>query len=358
MSNREQVPQANSGELPPSVCAEAAAWVARLHGSERSPTLEAGFRRWLETHSSHREAFDMATEAWELGGSIPGGALPRVARHSGAAASTGMLHAPNRSRSARSSGTGFLTAAAAIGAVAIGLIWHQVRESAVATDIGEQRTLLLEDGTRVALNTDTRLVVNYDEKLRRVRLENGEALFEVTRDVARPFIVTAGDRKIEALGTSFVVRRDEARIAVTLVEGKGAVAPVEASSASDPIDARRLTLSPGQRLTIAYNAPLKVDQPVLATVTAWRRGEVVLDDVSLADAVDEMNRYSHVKLAVESQEASKIRISGIFRAGDSTRFAQAVAATHELDMIEQPGRIVLSGTPGSLTRSIAEPMTR
>jgi transmembrane sensor len=141
--------------------------------------------------------------------------------------------------------------------------------------------------------------------------------------------VTAGDRTVRALGTSFVVRRDDARVAVTLVEGKVAVA--------DEV------LSPGTRVVYEGAAPVRRDQPNLERLTAWQRGVVMLEETPLADAIAEMNRYSTVKLDVEQPQVSAYEVSGIFRAGDSMRFARAVARTYGLVVTERPDRIVLSG---------------
>ena len=75
----------------------------------------------------------------------------------------------------------------------------------ITTAVGEQREMQLPDGSMIALNTDSQLEVTYGENYRDVRLLKGEALFEVTRDPARPFIVDAGIRRVEAVGTAFVV---------------------------------------------------------------------------------------------------------------------------------------------------------
>jgi len=168
------------------------------------------------------------------------------------------------------------------------------------TAIGEQRLVRLSDGTRVSLNSDSQVVVDYDTVQRRVRLKRGEAFFEVAKDMERPFIVSAGAREVTALGTAFVVRYEEGRTAVTLVEGKVAVtsagiAPLggdqtfrsasqSASGAAKPKGwARRtagaaevFTLAPGQRLTLGARSPPRMDEPRIDAVTAWRRGEVVL----------------------------------------------------------------------------------
>ena len=112
-----------------------------------------------------------------------------------------------------------MMAAAALVALVVGgvLYW---RSLGITTELGEQRNLTLSDGTRVALNTATKIRVRYDNAARRVELERGEALFEVAKVPARPFVVIAGGRRVTAVGTSFVVRRDNEEVAVTLLEGK------------------------------------------------------------------------------------------------------------------------------------------
>lgn len=338
-----------SGELSPSVRAEAAAWVARLHSSGRTRALEIGLRNWLQADPAHARAFEVATEAWEIGGSIPSGALPRISHQATRSASMGArIFSPPR-----------LAFVAALCTVLVGtLLYQQLYKPAVSTDIGEQRMLTLEDGTRIFLNTNTRLMVRQDETSRRVQLESGEALFDVAKNPQRPFIVTAGNREVVALGTAFVVKRGPQQLTVTLMEGKVAVSPVPVDpKVSIPSYASLLTevdpaasvdavvLTPGQRLTFgADNAP-KLDRPSLDDVTAWRRGEVILDKTRLQDAVEELNRYSVVKLVIDDAATADIPVSGVFRAGDSARFAQAVAETYQLQIAQHDRRIVLSASP-------------
>ncbi len=114
-------------------------------------------------------------------------------------------------------------------------IYGFLNRSIVRTSVGEQRVMTLEDGTRVVLNTATRISVQYDRSARRVRLESGEALFEVAKRPEWPFVVTVGERQVTALGTSFVVRRDAELAAVTLVEGKVVITPVTPINTSVPI---------------------------------------------------------------------------------------------------------------------------
>jgi len=86
----------------------------------------------------------------------------------------------------------------------------------------------------------------------------------------------------------------------------------------------------------------KIDTPELNRVTAWQRGQIILDHTSLPDAIAEMNRYSETQIALASQREAPILVTGIFRAGDSEYFAQALAETHGLTMSKSGNRIVLA----------------
>lgn len=318
--------------IPPENLAEAGVWIARLHGADRGPELEAGFRQWLQASPMHARAFEAATDVWQEAGNlrrlIPLAPAPRSFQRRLCVA---------------------LAAAAFAVVIVVGALFL-LQSRSVGTGVGEQRTLNLEDGTHIFLNTDTRVVVRYDAKSRSVELQRGEALFNVAQHTDRPFVVTAGDRQVTALGTSFVVRRDIQHFAVTLVEGRVTVAPVAAgaaTAAADP-DGRspdRLTLAVGERASFVAGQPVRMDRPELDKTLAWRRGQVVLDDMPLAAAVTEMNRYSAMRLAVERPEAARLPVNGLFQAGDSASFANAVALTYGLEVVDQGGAIVLSGIP-------------
>ena len=89
---------------------------------------------------------------------------------------------------------------------------YVLRDNTFATGPAEQRTVELSDGTQVSLNANSRVVVQYDDRVRKVTLTSGEALFNVTKHQPRPFVVVIGDRKVIAMGTSFVVRREESAV--------------------------------------------------------------------------------------------------------------------------------------------------
>jgi transmembrane sensor len=185
--------------------------------------------------------------------------------------------------------------------------------------------------------------VSFSRAERRVKLERGEAYFEVARNTGRPFVVLAGKHQVTALGTAFVVRYEADRTAVTLVEGKVAVATRAAREQAPKPQQRSQPqmLSPGQRLTFRNGGTPKLDEPRIDAVTAWRRGEVMLDETVLADAVAEMNRYDERMLVIDDPGVAALKISGIYHAGDSSGFAHTIAELYDLQVIQQQGRIHL-----------------
>ena len=298
--------------------AEAAAWIVRLHGPHRCAELEAAFRAWLQAHPENGKQFERVTEVWDAGSSVPVPGVPRMTR---------WKEEPRRRQ---------WSLAAALLLLLCGLAgwitWRAWVGPSYTTGIGEQRVVRLDDGTRLSLNTGTRVVITYSDSERRVELVRGEAFFEVAHNAARPFIVTAGDRQVVAIGTTFVVRYEAARTAVTLLEGSVTVSP-----ATD----KGLTLAPGERVTFAAGGSRRLDEPKIEAVTAWRRGEVMLDRTQLEDAVAELNRYDKNTLIIDDPQIATLSISGIYHAGDSSGFAHTIAKLYDLEIIEQSNRIHL-----------------
>jgi transmembrane sensor len=334
-------------ELIPAEClAEAGVWITRLHSGERDETAIAGVKKWLESDPMNAKALELCTEVWE-----ESAGLKRV--------TTFLSPAPARRRLVRFT---VVATAVVLGVAVLGSAFL-LRHPEVSTGVGEQRLLNLSDGSRVYLNTATRIRVDYDSRTRLVELESGEALFDVANRSNWPFVVRAGDRRIKALGTSFVVRRDAKLTTVTLVEGKVAVtgdvrpeAPgTEAAEARNGSGSGTdFTLTPGQRLTLSAGRA-QLDVAPLDKAIAWRKGQVVLDDTPLTSAVAEMNRYSQVKLVIERAEAGTLTVNGLFQAGDSASFARAVAQTYGLVVVERNDRIILAGAPTRATQQGSSP---
>ena len=328
------------------MAAEAAVWIARLHGPERSKLMERECLAWQALSPAHRLAFERCTDLWM---DVAGVDRAAVVRASDAAVPEDLLG--RRLRLGPRTLVASLTAVVVLAAALLAQPWLQ--GDTYDTGIGEQRLVVLQDGTRMSLNTSTRVKVELGQTQRRVSVEGGEAFFEVAKDAGRPFVVRAAGAEVTATGTAFVVRVapgvDAGRktLAVTLVEGRvvvrGADDSVTAQHAGPP-----LQMSPGERLRVPGSArsgaggAARVDRPRMDQVLAWKRGEAIFDNTALLDALAEMNRYSAVPVVVADPQAlGGLRVSGLFKTGDNAGFAHALAALHGLAVREGPGQLEL-----------------
>jgi len=187
----------------------------------------------------------------------------------------------------------------------------------------------LADRSVVTLNTDTKIKVRFTEELREISLLQGEALFDVAKNKKRPFIVSAGDTQIRAVGTSFTVSMLPEKPVEVLVKegvvelrraGDTAAIPVRASAniqATAPIDAPIVTVA--------------LPEEKLVRNLAWQGGQIALDNQSLEDAASEFARYSKVRIVVDPVVSEKT-ITGLFAANDPVGFAKAAAGVLKLQV--------------------------
>lgn len=213
--------------------------------------------------------------------------------------------------------------------------------SGLATAIGERSTFRLDDGSTIVLNTNTRLKLDFSAQERRVTLLHGQALFEVAGDPGAPFIVEAGIQRIMAVGTEFDVFFEGPEVKVTLIEGIVDVSPEERGPGSDTKPVRLLA---GQRLTAHAEGATgdSVVEPVdtkLATI--WRTGRVFFEDTPLSNAVEEMNRYSTLKIVLDDESLGDFRISGMFQSGRQVNFANALQEYLPVTAIRFSGDLIV-----------------
>jgi transmembrane sensor len=320
-----------------AIRAQAAVWVTDLHGPERNPALEAGLRHWLAEDPRHAQAFELATEAWQRSGNLPAH-LPDRPRPAVALAASVYKRTTRASRVA-------LAGAAAL-SLLLGTAFYLLRDPVLSTGYAEQRIVDLSDGTQVTLNANSRVIIDYTDRLRQVTLIQGEVLFNVTKHQTRPFVVITGSRKVVALGTSFEVRREdtpEPSFTVTLIEGRVAVEPLRAPVISSvDISKENTVLKPGQRLRFAAHSPDAVDSPAIDKVTAWQHGQLIFEDTSIRDAAAEFNRYGKRRLKIDPSVSNQIRVGGVFRIGDPDSFAHAMTSAYQLRIIESTKEIKLT----------------
>lgn len=326
----------------------AARWFLRLNGKRCTAEDRESFRAW-RSEPANAAAYAAVEAAWAWSGNAAEPAevdsLPEQAR----------TRAPARALPLAAAAACIVAAALVAGWL---LGWPPSRapdEAALAdaarapaaaadvygTGVGERSTVTFSDGSLVFLNTSTRLRAELSAGARHVVLLEGQALFEVAHDPERPFVVTAGEHRVTAIGTAFDVRLDQDRLQVTLIEGR---VSVENPAARDGAAPARTELEPGQQLIDAAGGGVEIRTAPVKRMTSWREGRLIFENEPLSAAVEEMNRYSTTRIRLADPALGELRISGVFRTGQSRVFAEALAAYFPLDASLAPGHdeIVLS----------------
>lgn len=305
----------------------AALWRARQEQPDWADADQAALDAWLEEATAHRVAWLRMEYGWRKVGRLSvlkGGVAaeerrPLLSRWRPAAMAAGLALAV---------GLGSLVATEKLGG-----------RKTYATELGGHATVPLADGSKIELNTNTKVRAALAEEQRTVWLDRGEAYFDIARDPTRPFVVMAGDRKVTVLGTKFSVRRDGDRITVAVAEGKVRVDPVRATPAIPPatVTGGDVVIADEVATLVTPKSPARVESEL-----AWRRGLLMFDKSTLGDAVDEINRYNRTKLVVEDADAAAIRITGSFEAENVDAFARLLREAFGLNVEKNGDEIKIS----------------
>jgi len=184
------------------------------------------------------------------------------------------------------------------------------------TGVGEQTVYTLPDGSRVHMNTDTRLTLKYTKEHRALHLLRGEASFDVVRDRERPFDVLSGKGRARAIGTRFNVFNDGEKVTVSVLEGIVEVASAprvgEVAKATGP----KLVI--GQQMSYDEQGDMSEVKIVdIEKMQAWQNARLEFLNTPLGDVVREMNRYSPAPIIIGDNALLALRVSGIFDIRDT-----------------------------------------
>jgi transmembrane sensor len=215
-----------------------------------------------------------------------------------------------------------------------------------ATPVGGMSAVPLKDGSKVTLNTGSRIRVDLTRKERRIDLAAGEAFFDVAKDPSRPFIVRAGGKRIVAVGTQFSVRNDGGSVQVVVTEG---VVRLEDADAVLPNATKRVP-DAGVMLTAGAIARTTAGNIVIQPASlsqaeellSWRTGYVVFRETALADAVAEFNRYNERKIVIRDPRVAAMRLTGRYRANNFEGFVRLLQESFPIRAQNSSDEIVLT----------------
>ncbi|WP_339407261.1 FecR family protein [Pseudomonas helleri] len=314
----------------------AAQWCMRVHEPDCTDREREAFAVWLNADPLHAFEYEAMLDIWDVSEHLP----PSVP----ARAPVIQLH-----QAARRSGWQKWAVAAAITllAVPVGaysgwqLGWVPSSYERLQAD-NQLKTVTLPDGSEVELNLGTQLsFANYKDQ-RRVTLNKGEAFFKVSHDVTHPFVVRAGEGQVRVTGTQFNVWTYEDQVKVTLLEGSVLV------TSNKRLSGEGLRLEPGMqaRYKAGDYAPQINQTYVSAQDLAWRNGKLVLDNLSLSDALPLINRYLDTPLVLADSATGKLRIGGVFNTQDIDRLVTSLPKVLPVYLsVSQNGNPVINGRP-------------
>ncbi len=206
------------------------------------------------------------------------------------------------------------------------------------------RSFELSDGTRVQLNRDSAIRVNYDDRLRRIAVLRGDALFDVGKDPQRPLLVSVGGHVLQDVGTVFEVQRAANDDILTVISGRvrvwdrAATAALERAPAALP-GAALADLAGGEQICLVGGAVSDVRQVAPAQATAWLPDDIRFERATVAEVARRFNAYTATPLVVEDPRIAGLRISGVFHARNPQAFLAYLASLPDVAVQQEGSRV-------------------
>jgi transmembrane sensor len=314
--------------------AAAAAWFERREWSDWDFAAEAELEAWLSESTAHRIAFVRLEAAWEraerlkaLGAGVPSGHVP-TRTSLGFAPEAPVIQESEvapiareevREKKAWPGRLKWTIGAASLAAVLMLVVWYQsvARWQTYGTPVGTIAPVALADGSRITLDSNTRIQVALVADQRLVRLDQGAASFDVAKDPMRPLIVEVANKRVTAIGTEFSVRRDLDEITVLVKEGRVRIEGhrPHAGGQATELEAGGEASTHGGEIAIERRDLDEVDRAL-----SWREGYLEFQETPLPQVVAAFNRYGVQKIEIDDPRLNSIRIGGRFRCTDANAF--------------------------------------
>ena len=282
-----------------TVSDQAIEWLARLRADDVTPQETADFAIWLAASSAHQQAFDEAAEIWQLTAHMPPQSIP-------------LKPATLRYRRVLP----LATAASVLFAAFLMVV--QLATPGFATGKGEQRRIVLADGSIAFLNTASKIQVDYSTDERRIVLQQGEVWFDVAKNTQRPFVVDGRYADAQAVGTAFSVRETQGFTRVSVTEGT--VVLFNEDGGESPL------LGPGDEGTV-FRTTTDYRQIDPDVVLGWQRGQLVYNDVRLDELLNDLNRYLPKTMTINDLHLESLRVSAVLNLDDQEAMLEALSKT-------------------------------
>jgi transmembrane sensor len=378
MSTPDSKPKVNT-----QIYDEAAEWLVELRLGDLDAAARNRLDVWFRESPHHIRAFLELSSIWEDGGDpdldrhnstdaliahartvsnvVPLERVPPNPRPDRVAESS-----PDKSASGERAGVmamfswrSALAASVLIAGAAAFSFWLYDRLAPTyVTRTGEEKSIRLADGSTIELNSRSRVRVRFSEHERDIDLLEGQALFSVAKNAARPFVVHSNSASVRAVGTQFDVYRRDSATTVTVVEGQVAVLPRQPEASPAPelastsagerlrvgavVSAHTILLAAGEQVTVS---PASTPRPVrtdVANATAWTQHQLAFESTPLKDVAQEFNRYNARQLVVDDTDLKEFHVTGVFSSTDPASLLRFLRAQRGIRVEETDKSIRIS----------------
>lgn len=308
-------------DIAPSISEQAADWLVRLSEPGVSESNRRQFMKWLKKSpqnveefiaiaSLHQEVGEQKSPLAEILAEVGCGEHQPAVPLFGGPSSASEL--PARTKTSRRYYPLWATAAGMALLAVLLLQWFPGDPPLVShsTQLGEQRSVVLADGSIITLNTLSEASVRFDRSAREVTLVSGEAMFDVVSDPERPFIVQTGSVSLEVVGTRFAVYRKKNSTRVAVVDGVVQALPLRTRGEPLFVEAGMGAIATVEGVTLTD------DQFDVEKAIAWTDRRLIFDGAPLAEVVAEFNRYNRTPLIIEDSTLANRAITTVFNAND------------------------------------------
>lgn len=335
---------------PHNPAAEARDWFVRLRDDDLADADITDWESWIRSDPANQKAYDKVSTLWAAIGET---SLKRPSAQALATDGyTGAVSVPAWNR--RGSRLRLVTAASFVAVIgllsAVGwTIWDRTgveRPQFFQTALAQHEAAVLSDGSQVQLAAMTAMEVKFVRHQRHIRLQHGEALFQVAHNRARPFIVETRQARITAIGTAFDVHLLSNQVAIDVTEGVVNIQLADPASSPVEVKAGRRFVTDGKRIELAA-----LDTG-LGGAPAWIGGRLEYRSQPLSAVLEDVNRYAHTPIVLGDAAAGRLDFTGTVQLDALDMWAVALPRVFPLGVERRDGQIVLT------TRKITGPLSQ